>query len=316
MATKTLRVALEVWSADFDQTAQTCVAAEQLGFDAFYYGESPTGLNLDCWTALSALASETQRIRLGPVIANILYDYRSLLLLAKQAATLAIVSHGRLDFRTGTGAAHRFGAAWWEPYGIRYPQYEQRLQHLTTALGLLAPLWAGQSVTIENGHRVSLGLSVPVIPVTVAATGRRAVKLACSTAHRWESGFRTPTEVEAEIRAANKPASVAYSLEIDGFIGTSEQAAQSVVSQVVEAREPSGEDLGPVLERALLGTPEQVAEQMIQYHIAGVEQLVVALHDPHDTDSLHALATARSIAAEMANTDSGAQVDDRHARLE
>ena len=89
-----MRIALELWGADHDAVVATCLHAEREGIDAVYYGEAPGPLNLDCMTVLAHLAAVTDRIRLGPVIANALAGYRSPLLLAKQAATIAVASEG------------------------------------------------------------------------------------------------------------------------------------------------------------------------------------------------------------------------------
>ena len=87
-----MRFCLEMWGNDLRRVEAAARLAEALGIDGVYYGESPTGLNLDCWTVLARLSAVTERMRLGPVLANILPDYRSLVVLAKQAATVAIAS--------------------------------------------------------------------------------------------------------------------------------------------------------------------------------------------------------------------------------
>ena len=66
--------------------------AERLGLDAVYLGESPTSLNAETWTSLGLVAASTTTLRFGPVIANLLDDYRSPVLLARQAATLALAA--------------------------------------------------------------------------------------------------------------------------------------------------------------------------------------------------------------------------------
>ncbi len=282
-----MQVALEVWSSDFAQVEATCRLAESLGFDGFYYGESPHGLNLDCWTTLAALAKITDQIRLGPVITNILPTYRSTALLANQASTVAAISGGRLDLRTGVGAARPFAKGWWEPAGVDYPHYEQRLADLTAALELL---------------------SVLLIPITVAARGERAMHLAAAHAAVWETSFCTPDEfaaadaafrrVEAATphgqtvtRSAEPVRPVIRSLEIDGFVSRSSRSLDRLLARVQSER-GAHEDLDPVFERALVGHPSDAAEYLDRLANVGVDQVVVALHDPHDPDALHALADA------------------------
>ena len=56
---------------------------------------------LECWTALSALARDTTRLRLGTSV--LCHSYRSPAVLAKMAATLDVISEGRLDLGLGAG---------------------------------------------------------------------------------------------------------------------------------------------------------------------------------------------------------------------
>jgi hypothetical protein len=39
---------LEVWGTDYNKIKNTCILAEKLGYDGFYYGESLADIDLDC----------------------------------------------------------------------------------------------------------------------------------------------------------------------------------------------------------------------------------------------------------------------------
>jgi alkanesulfonate monooxygenase SsuD/methylene tetrahydromethanopterin reductase-like flavin-dependent oxidoreductase (luciferase family) len=79
---------LEVWGTDYNKIKDTCILAEKLGYDGFFYGESLADIDLDCWTILSNLSAVTDKIKLGPVITYLFPQYRNIVLLAKQAVTL------------------------------------------------------------------------------------------------------------------------------------------------------------------------------------------------------------------------------------
>ncbi len=287
-----MHIAVEVWSPDVDEVLTTAQRAEALGIDGFYYGESPTGLvDAECWTMLAAIARETSRMRIGPVITNVLGPYRSLALLAGQAATVAALSGGRLDFRTGVGAARPFGQRWWEPYGVHYPSYPERLAELAHALDVMTPYWSGEPVhfTADQGP-VRLGMDCPPIPVTLAATGPAARDLAATHATWREVSFCTPAEAEAY---AKELPEVGLSLEIDGFMGRDPLRVAAVLADARQAR--SSEDLDAVFNRSLVGTSREVASKLRTLADAGVGQVVVALHNPHDPEALAALAEAAQL---------------------
>ena len=292
-----MRFALEVWSSRYEEVEATCRSAEALGIDAFYYGESPNHLNLDCWTTLGALAVSTETIRLGPVITNVLPSYRSTVLLAKQAATVAAVSRGRLDFRTGVGASAAFGGAWWEPFGVQYPPYDRRLADLRHALGELLAMWAGDPGSAVAGQTPPIGPGVPMIPVTVAARGARAMAVAAQFADVWETSFCTPMEFadqKARIAELLGGREITRSLEIDGFVSTTTDGLDRLLGRV-EAERGANEDLDAVLKRALVGVPKKAAGRLLELADAGVDQVVVALHDPHSRDALEAIAEVAAI---------------------
>ena len=278
-----MKVALEVWSSDFAEVEATCLRAEALGFDAFYYGESPHDLNLDCWTTLAGLARSTQRIRLGPVITNILPTYRSTALLAKQAATVAALANGRVDFRTGVGASAVFGRQWWEPFEVDYPDYQRRLADLEHALEALPHGWQNASTTL---------------PITIAAKRNRAMTLAATYAHVWETSFCTPSEFATQnatfSNLLDPGREVVRSLEIDGFVSCTATGLARLIGRV-EVERGGAEDLNAIFERALVGVPSEAAVRLRELAAVGVEQVVVALHDPHDTDALQAIAETVSL---------------------
>ncbi|MEZ5226672.1 MAG: hypothetical protein R2710_08345 [Acidimicrobiales bacterium] len=136
------------------------------------------------------------------------------------------------------------------------------------------------------------------IPITLAATGERAMMLAARVAQVWETSFCTPAEYARrralfdEIIERESPARVvARSLEIDGFLAPTANGVDRVLA-AVRADRGGAEDLEPILDRALVGTPDEVADQLHALAAVGVERVLVALHDPMDLDAIAALAEA------------------------
>lgn len=136
-----MRFCLETWGTNYNKIKETCILAEKLGYYGFYYGEALAHIDLDCWTVISSLIPLTNKIKLGPVITYLYPQYRSIALLAKQAATFQEISNGRLEFRTGAGATPQYALQWWHPYGIDYPKEFVRVSILKEGVEVLKALW-------------------------------------------------------------------------------------------------------------------------------------------------------------------------------
>jgi alkanesulfonate monooxygenase SsuD/methylene tetrahydromethanopterin reductase-like flavin-dependent oxidoreductase (luciferase family) len=295
------RLALEVWGSDFEAIAATARAAEDLGFTALYYGESPHGLNLETWTVLAALAERTATLRLGPVIAHLLPAYRSFPHFVRQVHTLAVVSGGRLDVRTGTGAAAGWARRWWQPAGVAYPDRATRRRIAEDWLRALHHVWAdpGQPFRAEHVRFDRLALEPPVDrpPITVAAVGPASMRLAARVADVWEASYLSPAGFRAladrfDALAAERRPRVLRSLEVDAVTAPTAAARARLTERFLHERGAAGP---AALGLSLSGPAERVAEQIAAYRAAGVDQLLIAAVDPYDRSTLETLAEAAAL---------------------
>jgi alkanesulfonate monooxygenase SsuD/methylene tetrahydromethanopterin reductase-like flavin-dependent oxidoreductase (luciferase family) len=292
------RLAVEVWGNDHRQLDDTARAAEELGFEALYYGESPTPLNLETATVLASLAERTTALRIGPVITNVLPAYRSFPLFVRQVHALAVISGGRLDVRTGTGAASTWARPWWEPVGVEYPDRKARRLLLEEWMCAFHHLWShpGEPFAGRHVRFDELRLDPPVDrpPVTVAAVGPESMRIAARHADVWEASYLTPPQFEAvaarfDALAADRRPRVLRSLEIDAVTAPTPSARKRLEERFLAERGPAGR---AALAKALTGPPADVAEQLTAYVAAGADQLLLAPADPHDASILEAVAEA------------------------
>src|SRR3954466_7769188 len=104
-------------------------------FDHFYpiFSDS-TGPCLEGWTTLTALAQATSRMRVGVLVTGI--HYRHPAVLANMAATLDIVSNGRLELGIGAGWTEEGGGA----YGIELGSLTERFDRFDEACEVIVDL--------------------------------------------------------------------------------------------------------------------------------------------------------------------------------
>jgi probable F420-dependent oxidoreductase len=155
--------------------------AEDLGYEALLVPDH-LGRQLAPVPALAAAAAATTRIRIGSyVFAN---DFRHPLLLAREAATLDVLSDGRLEF--GIGAGWRVSD--YTQLGVPYDLPGRRIDRLEEALGIIRRLFAGETVTHAGAAYAVRGARLhptPVqrpIPIMLGGGGPRVLRLAGRTA--------------------------------------------------------------------------------------------------------------------------------------
>lgn len=152
--------------------------AESMGYDVFCVPDH-LGDQLAPMPALAALAGATERIRLATmVLAN---DFRHPAVLAKEAATVDILSGGRLELGIGAGWLRgEFDAA-----GIVFDAPATRIERLAEAVTVLTGLWSGEPLTHLGAHYRIDGLvgsprpvQRPRPPLVIGGGGPRVLELA------------------------------------------------------------------------------------------------------------------------------------------
>src|SRR3954452_10155815 len=113
--------------------------AEAAGYDSIWVGDHliydlPDGSTrgpYEAWTTLAALATATERVQLGPLVAST--SFHAPAMLAKHAATVDAISGGRLIVGLGGGWNRREFDAFGFPY-------DRRVSRFAEALAVIAPL--------------------------------------------------------------------------------------------------------------------------------------------------------------------------------
>jgi alkanesulfonate monooxygenase SsuD/methylene tetrahydromethanopterin reductase-like flavin-dependent oxidoreductase (luciferase family) len=119
-------------------------------------GGDPLGPIFEGWTLLSALAAQTERLRLGLLVTS--NRFRPPAMLAKIAATVDVVSGGRLDFGIGAGSRTSFPLARreYDAHGLPYHDYAHSMGSLDEALTVIRRLWTEAEPFDFHGTYVDL----------------------------------------------------------------------------------------------------------------------------------------------------------------
>ncbi len=158
---------------------------------------------LECMTALAALAGRTRRLKFGMNVASL--ALRDPVLLAKQCATIDVLSEGRLlpGFGIGSPAAPEWKALN-QDTSVRGRKTDEGLE-------IVRRLWTEDTVDFEGTHYRLSGASIspkPVqrdLPMWIGGSSDAAIRRTARVGTGWQAGPETPPEaalVIAKIRAA------------------------------------------------------------------------------------------------------------------
>lgn len=246
-------------SVDPEEPFRRARIADENGLDMITLMDHPYNARLlDTWTLLTALAMRTERVQIGTNVANL--PLRPPAMLAKKAATLDLLTGGRVELGLGAGAYWPGVAA----YGGPKRSSGEAYQAFEDALHILRGMWdnAGGSFTYEGDiYQVRGARPGPApahrIRIWVGASGPRMLRLT----GRLADGILVSTSYESPERL----------LEINELI---DEGVEEMDRSPTEVRR--GYNLMGVLD---LGRPDTKADEQQGHNIYGpvehwVEEIV------------------------------------------
>ncbi|HET8912338.1 MAG TPA: TIGR03621 family F420-dependent LLM class oxidoreductase [Ktedonobacteraceae bacterium] len=161
----------------------TARRAEELGYSTLLIPDRTSVGILSSIPALAVAAEATSRLRIGNyVLAN---GYRHPVLLAREAATLDLLSEGRFELGLGAGVS----AGEFQQMGLSFPKAGVRVSQLEETLQLLKLLFTEETVNFSGKYATVTDLKgtiksvqQPHPPIMVAGAGERMLKLAAKEA--------------------------------------------------------------------------------------------------------------------------------------
>ncbi len=271
---------------DYEAVKKICLEAERLGYYALYLPDGVQWTDFECWTTLTSIAASTSMIRLGPAATFITYRYPSLL--AKTAATLDVLSGGRLDFRLGVGSAS--ATVDHAHSGIPQPNPRVRVEMLDEGLHLIRRMWSEVKVTFDGRYFAVKDaecwpkpVQKPHPSITVCADSRRALQVAAEHADIWETSgglkkYRRRVGLFRECcQAVGRDFdSVGKGLEVTVAIAESNREAEEMAERHRLRRSVTrGFGYDP-LEDAITGEPDHCVEAILEFVEAGVSSFTLS----------------------------------------
>jgi probable F420-dependent oxidoreductase len=170
------------------ELVETARRAEVAGFATFlirdHFIAEPFGHQLAPLAALATVAAATETLRVGSLV--LCNDYRHPVLLAKEVATLDLVSGGRFELGLGAGFSRpEYEAAGlpFDPPGVRVGRLAEALQVVKGVFGAAPFTFAGRFYTVTNLEAFPKPVQQPHPPILVGAGGRRMLAIAAHEAN-------------------------------------------------------------------------------------------------------------------------------------
>ncbi len=302
VADRAIRVGVMLWSQSaswptFEQAART---VDGLGYAHLWtwdhllpiFGARDQPI-LEGWSVLGALAAITRRVDIGLLVAA--NTFRNPAIVAKAVATIDHISGGRCLLG--------LGASWFEPeheaYGIEFGRgASQRLDWLEESAGLIRALLDGQMVDHAGPRYQARGLTLtpgPLrrVPMLIGGVGeRKTLRTVARHADLWNA-YGTAEELrhkrEVLLRHCDEvgrdPASIECSVACKPFIRDDEREADRLLVRALAHNRTRRADIADDAS-FWVGSPDQVAERMLELRAAGFTTFIAQVPAPYDEETL------------------------------
>ncbi|WP_107658582.1 LLM class F420-dependent oxidoreductase [Nocardia suismassiliense] len=248
-------------------------------YDHFHTVPVPTEeATHEAWTLMSAFAASTSRIRLGQMCTAM--SYRNPAYLAKVAATVDLISGGRVEMGIGGGWYEHE----WRAYGYGFPTAGERLARLDEGVQIFRQAWTEGKATLNGVHyQVDGAIVRPLplqeggIPLWIAGGGEKKTLRIAAKYAQYTNFSNVPeeftqkseilrahcadvgTDFDAIVRSSNFNAVIAATeAEVEERLS----AIQAKLAPAIGDDQAKGYVDGMFRTSAATGTPEQVVEKL------------------------------------------------------
>ncbi|MFC1996242.1 LLM class flavin-dependent oxidoreductase [Chloroflexota bacterium] len=238
----------------------------------------PIADTLEAWTGLSYLAGKFKHYAFGTIVLS--QSYRNPALLAKMAATFQLMSGGRLILAIGAGWKEDEYLA----YGYDFPSTPTRIHQMGEAVQIIRQMWTQPKSTFHGKfYQVEDAICEPkpdpLPPIMIGGGGKKiTLRYVAQFADWWNFPGGT-SEFYAELLEALKGHCQDVGRDYNEIVKTWAVECVSVAETHAAALELA--QVSPLYDpdTAIVGTPDEVEEQLRRFTDLGVEHFIFRLPD-------------------------------------
>ncbi len=287
----------------WNEYASRVIHADRAGFhsawmmDHLYPPGSPAGPSYEAWIAATALATQTERIRLGHMV--LCNSFRHPALLAKMVTTLDVISKGRVNVGIGSGSVEQEHKV----FGIPFPKVSERTSLLEESVRLLKLFFTQESITFAGKHFTIQGASAepkplqkPHPPIYVGGGGERfTLPLVARHADAWNCNPAFIAAMEQKIAVLKSECAKAgrdfSSLKLTMLAPVVIVAKRRDLQPALDEAKKKFGGPGWGMEAArFYGTPDDVIKAIKRFQDKGVTGFMLRFTDGGDPRSLSLFA--------------------------
>jgi probable F420-dependent oxidoreductase len=266
-------------------------AVERLGYDSVWTGDHVSFHNPmhDSLALLAAYASITTRVHLGTAV--YLLALRPAAIAAKAAASVDVLSNGRLIFGVGVGGENP------KEFELCGVPHRERGARVTEGIDVVRTLWRDTPASFDGRFTRFTSVSIdpkpvqkPMPPIWVGGRSDAALARAGRQGDGWVSYVVQPERYGQSLDKI-RAAAAAAGRSLDGFaaahlafitVGRDHETAKAAWVKSLSVR--YAQDFGPLAGKyGIIGTPEQCAEQLEKFRAAGCNYFVMnPIGEPED----------------------------------
>jgi F420-dependent oxidoreductase-like protein len=277
----------------FAYSKEIAITADNLGFDSIYaydhlmpFFKDDTEKNIfECFTLLSAIATITNKIKIGQIVTC--NSYRNPALLAKMLSTLDVISNGRTELGIGAGWYEKEYSA----YGYDFPSHVIRIRQLDESISIIKELWTRRSASFSSRYYVVKDaicnpkpIQKPHPIIMVGGSGERyLLKVVAKHADRYNNFFGSPKELKKKITILKEHCNtlgrdykqIQHSVVLPCIITESQEGVNKILARYKRNDKTIKEYLDYLVGGITIGIPEKIIKGLNEYIEIGVTHFII-----------------------------------------